>query len=93
MKKCLVCSANPNEERLSFLPTTINKMVEFDSVDILTCSECGFGFVEKDINNEKLNSYYQNYYSGIADKSENHDFSNLRSKYEFNTRVVAQKID
>ena len=68
-------------------------MVEFDSVDILTCSECGFGFVEKDINNEKLNSYYQNYYSGIADKSENHDFSNLRSKYEFNTRVVAQKID
>ena len=90
MTKCYLCSSLPRSEYLEFLPTTIHKMKEFDETKIFICSKCNFGYVETDFNSSRLNDYYQIFYSGLADKSEKYNFANLRSEYEYNTRIASQ---
>ncbi len=90
MRKCPICLSEAVNTNINFLPTTLNKMNEFDTCKISVCSSCKFGYVEQDFDEGRLHKYYEEYYSGIADKNNESTFLEIRSKYEYSSRALSQ---
>ena len=61
MRKCPICLSEAVNTNINFLPTTLNKMNEFDTCKISVCSSCKFGYVEQDFDEERLHKYYEEY--------------------------------
>ena len=64
--KCPICNA---ETQLSYEynPTTMHKLIDFDTNNIIFCEKCIFGF-NPPFKKEDLALYYENYYSGKLHK-------------------------
>ena len=89
--KCFICENNINDEdRINFHPTTMHKIIDFDEKKIVFCSSCVFGVIDKPIENESLEFYYSEVYSGISSKSKYQEYKNIIGDYPKNKRAFSQ---
>jgi Methylase involved in ubiquinone/menaquinone biosynthesis len=66
---CIVCESpivSPEFKKIP--PSTMDSLVQFDELKIISCPECHFSFATERISDDDLNYYYTESYSGIAKK-------------------------
>jgi SAM-dependent methyltransferase len=91
--KCLACfSENSDPKAFKYTPTTIDKLKIFDNRKILCCKNCGFGMIEKDVDEEMLKRYYSSDYSGKARKKIHTKAVtiDIRTSFSFDVRSLSQ---
>jgi len=89
--KCPACGfENKEPNKYQYTPTTIDKLKLFDENDILCCSKCSFGMIEKDVEADILHNYYCSDYSGKARKQVETKATDNRTSYSFDIRSLSQ---
>ncbi len=89
--KCPACGFDNKEpNKYQYTPTTIDKLKLFDENDILCCSKCSFGMIERDVSNDLLQSYYSSEYSGKAKKVAETKAVDLKTEYSVDSRSISQ---
>ena len=91
--KCLACSfESKDSKRFEYTPTTIDKLKVFDERSIICCKKCGFGKIEKDIDEDVLINYYSSDYSGKAKKmvQTSSGVFDYRTSFSFDIRSLSQ---
>ena len=89
--KCFICNNKINDSnKIDFHPTTMHKIKDFDEKKIVFCSSCGFGGIDNPIDDESLEFYYSEVYSGISSKSKYQEYKNIIGDYPKNRRAFSQ---
>ena len=66
---CVACGYSIHSPVLKRFPdSTMDTLVKFDDLSVITCKECGFSFPDGSISRENLNEYYSKHYSGFSRK-------------------------
>ena len=88
---CPACNIkNKNPDKFNYSPATIDKLALFDSSEILCCENCGFGMIEKDVEEQILQNYYSSEYSGKARKQAEIRPIDTRTGYSVDFRSLSQ---
>ena len=91
--RCIACNSEiDNPELKSYPSSTMNALVEFDSLKVITCENCGFSFPTETIPKKSLEYYYQEFYSGYAKKVSGVENKITYSKNWYNARALSQTL-
>ena len=88
---CPACSKIVDSSKFKKIPpSTMDSLVQFDDLKIITCPNCHFSFADQKVSDDDLEYFYSESYSGIAKKvGKNVHTIDLNDNW-LNTRYLSQ---